>query len=489
VLAGRAGLAHLGPWGDQAIIQVDTARAASLHQLLGPYSRFGWSHPGPAWFYLLALPYRALGSTPAALAVASVLVTAAFAALAVVLAHRVGGRWAGRLVATALAAEFALAGPAVWALVWNPVAIVVPASAFLIAGAGLTVGRWWMLPWLVAIGSFLVQTDVSTGLFVAVVGVGTLAAALASARRRRADASPPRPSATRLPLPLGLSVLVAGAAWAPPLAQQLTTPRGNLSQLISFFGHQGSRHGLGAASAAVAAALWPPLRGHLVSGDIHPPSPGAGLVVSMAIVAGAAVAAAGWRRRQPLATALGVASAATVIVGLVSATRATGSLFGYLTAWLVAGEVALFAGAGLLVVGIGRAARPALMLAWAAAAGGAVAVLAASALPSSPGGDEVRQLWDQARPALAPPGAMVEVDLAAGDRWPWAVGLVVELQHNGRRATIGRPWTFFFGGALAPIGRPAQLVSLWRPGEEPRPPGRLVARSGETWLFASSAGR
>ena len=30
--------------------------------LVGPYSRYGWNHPGPFFFYALTIPYRLLGS-------------------------------------------------------------------------------------------------------------------------------------------------------------------------------------------------------------------------------------------------------------------------------------------------------------------------------------------------------------------------------------------------------------------------------------------
>src|SRR5687767_5787442 len=41
--------------GDGAALELGTLHAAAGTQLLGPYSRFGWNHPGPAFFYL-ALP-------------------------------------------------------------------------------------------------------------------------------------------------------------------------------------------------------------------------------------------------------------------------------------------------------------------------------------------------------------------------------------------------------------------------------------------------
>lgn len=46
--------------GDSAVIELAVRNAAAFAQHLGPYSRFGWTHPGPLWFYALA-PIYVLG--------------------------------------------------------------------------------------------------------------------------------------------------------------------------------------------------------------------------------------------------------------------------------------------------------------------------------------------------------------------------------------------------------------------------------------------
>ncbi|HTZ08663.1 MAG TPA: hypothetical protein VMB72_06315, partial [Acidimicrobiales bacterium] len=44
------------PTGDLALVDLAVRSATRFQQVLGPYDRFGWHHPGPAYFYLLALP-------------------------------------------------------------------------------------------------------------------------------------------------------------------------------------------------------------------------------------------------------------------------------------------------------------------------------------------------------------------------------------------------------------------------------------------------
>src|SRR3954462_2167548 len=63
----RRGIPDLAFGGDAAALEFGTWHAARGHQLLGAYSRFGWNHPGPAFFYLAAPLYEALGERGPAL--------------------------------------------------------------------------------------------------------------------------------------------------------------------------------------------------------------------------------------------------------------------------------------------------------------------------------------------------------------------------------------------------------------------------------------
>jgi hypothetical protein len=50
-LTGRGMETDLPATGDYAALELYTRLAAQGRQLLGPYSRFGFHHPGPAYFY------------------------------------------------------------------------------------------------------------------------------------------------------------------------------------------------------------------------------------------------------------------------------------------------------------------------------------------------------------------------------------------------------------------------------------------------------
>src|ERR1019366_7389957 len=54
------------PVGDGAMTELYTIHATHGSQLLGAYSQFGWHHPGPLFFYLLAPLYVLGGRSVAA---------------------------------------------------------------------------------------------------------------------------------------------------------------------------------------------------------------------------------------------------------------------------------------------------------------------------------------------------------------------------------------------------------------------------------------
>ena len=81
--------------GDLAVDEIFLIRATHFAHLVGNYSRFGWDHPGPAWFYSVAPLYGALGGHSWSFEVAQLGLQAVTAALIVAVVWR----WAGGLPA------------------------------------------------------------------------------------------------------------------------------------------------------------------------------------------------------------------------------------------------------------------------------------------------------------------------------------------------------------------------------------------------------
>ncbi|HEY2429607.1 MAG TPA: hypothetical protein VGI06_11805, partial [Acidimicrobiales bacterium] len=82
---------HVVLYGDQALLELGARRAAHLDQLVGPYSRTGFHHPGPIVFYLLAPFVRILGTGGSGLYLGAVAINgAALVATVAVLWRRLG---------------------------------------------------------------------------------------------------------------------------------------------------------------------------------------------------------------------------------------------------------------------------------------------------------------------------------------------------------------------------------------------------------------
>ncbi|MGZ6869028.1 MAG: hypothetical protein ACXVHI_01750, partial [Frankiaceae bacterium] len=81
-----------GPYGateDHALMELGVRRVADGHPpTVGVYSRFGWFHPGPAVYYLLAGPYLLLGHSSMALPVGALAVNAVCLAAVALLVRR-----------------------------------------------------------------------------------------------------------------------------------------------------------------------------------------------------------------------------------------------------------------------------------------------------------------------------------------------------------------------------------------------------------------
>ena len=130
VLAVRTTMSHWLSFSDWALIELRTRDVGSKDTaLVGPYSRYGWNHPGPLLFYALALPYRLLGAQGKGLLLGSLLVnTASLAAIGVVCWRR--GRALGLVLGGAVVLLLVRAlRPDLLVDPWNPYVIVLPMLA------------------------------------------------------------------------------------------------------------------------------------------------------------------------------------------------------------------------------------------------------------------------------------------------------------------------------------------------------------------------
>lgn len=454
---------------DHAPIELRVRDVGGAHTpLVGPYSRYGWNHPGPSLFYALAPAYRVVGSADGLL-VGAALVNAAAAGVAVVIAGRRGGTALAALLAGGVLAMSLAMGTELLRDPWNPWIAVLPFLTCVVAAWAVTTGSTRSIPVAVAAGSFSAQAHVGYLPLVAACGLVVAAAIVAHHGWR----PPWRPWVLA-------GVAVGVALWLPVAVEQVTGDPGNLTELADQAGDpaedppgfDGVRSYLLPHLGPWPAWYEPTWLDPLGTGFRRPglPIPPVGLA---AFVAGTALVV--WRRcRRPLLLA-GVVTA-TWAAGALAASQVTG-IGPYLTRWSWVLGLLLWLSAswslwsaGLDVVAArhgpapDRARRPAIAVALVAVA--TLSLLAVVDVPGAPlpiGDDDgigevARQAAEAAR-AEVPPGSTVELrglgpvvfDLPA---------LVVALERAGLRPQLDPAEAHVFGDHRTGRDEPDLVVVL-----------------------------
>lgn len=328
------------PYGDQAVAELFVRDVGDRAVLVGPYSRFGFYHPGPLMYYLLAGPYRLLGQVHQSLAIGALLIGAISSAAIVALVRRHAGNVPGFWAALVLAVTVRLlVEPGFLRDAWNPYLPLLPFVLYVVLCWAAICGDAWALPVAVLPASLAVQSHVGYLLPVlTTAAVTSLALAQKVHRNRRrvfVKGGWPRRRAVVAAATIGIAVLV----WLPPIIQQMTSSPGNLGVLLSHFRHQPGDSTVAAGLRAVADemaklpsyafGLSAPRRA-LVPQDWPPVMIGLGLGLFVAAVAVAL------RRRHVKLLWLAALTLATAGAGVLAVRHIEGPPFLYITQWTVA---------------------------------------------------------------------------------------------------------------------------------------------------------
>lgn len=476
---------------DFALSALDTSDAAHAHQLLGPYSRMGWSHPGPVWFYLLAPAFKALGGTGAAFYASYLLLQAVFAALVVAAARPATPQglrpWAQPIAALAVIC-YGLRVPAIILVnPWNPFALLLPSLLLLLLAARAAAGSLPALAGVLAVGTFLIQTHVGTAPLVG--GVAAVAAVSWAFTRVR--------QGPREWLLTAGGALLTLAAWTPPLWQQLRAApgQGNLAQLVSYFSHpgtaEGEPHSWRQGAEVISRLLGVPVYGW-PAGDQRVPVNGlpiTGVLLLVAQVLGAVLLVViGLRRSDRLAAALGGVSLTADAAALFAAHSLRGDVYDYLVMWITVLPVALAYGWLDLLLARRRSWRPALaatavLLTLGAVVLGSRTVGLVGRLPSEPG---VRQAVDMVQGHLGGRTSPVLLDIVSPQAWPTATGVAVLLEQDGFHVHVSPDWVHLFGASRAATGAEHVRIVLTDAGQLSPDEPSLGVITGELGQFAVS---
>lgn len=504
------------PWiipflADLAPTELGVLGALDGEQVLGAYSRYGWYHPGPAYFYALAPLYGLAGRHAGALTVGALVVNAAVAVGIVVLCGRLAGsrgRWMAAAVLTVALIQYGTTG---LASPWNPNLTALPTALLVVATAAVVLGDRWALPVVVGAASFVVQTHVGTAV---VAGVLSLVAVVAAVRHIRADG-------VRWWRPgLVAAAVVLTALWALPLGEQLSGD-GNLGSVLHYFvtgevdetsflfaedpGEQTLGLGDALGNVAFLGSLTTSDTGRIAGFDLllsrDAEAPASALPVFVLLVA-AAAAGVLRRRTDPAAGALGGAAVAATAAAVLSAVRITGEYNHYVLAFVPGVGIALWLAAVFVVDGLvgARAAaalaeRPALgrtlggtglfvlvLLVWSASGG-----MPASLSVEPPEGVPTYGVLVRA----SVPSDEGPVRLDTGDE-PFTGAdlsrLAVELEKAGYDVQVGRRWVLTMSTAQDPDS-PSAYTVLVVPPETVPPPGFTALGESEGRAFYVGPGR
>jgi hypothetical protein len=311
------------PAGDWAMLELRTRDVGTRHTpLVGPYSRYGWNHPGPLLFWYYAIPYRLTGAQSWSLLASAALANAAAMGATVAFAWRRGRLALAAITGLGLVILVAHLDLALLWDPWNPWVTVLPFGLLVVAAWAASDGDRWGLPVAVLTGAFLVQSHIGFALLAA----GLLAWAAFGAWRAGLDRR-----MWQLTIAVGVAVCI-------PMVLDQLFGQGNLGDVVRYFtSGDGNPAGWSRAVHVVARELggMAPWMGHPepvepVGGAVR----GAGAArLVVPIVAFVVAGVAAWTCGAMHAVRLQITVAVAALFGFVSVSRISDEVFGYLVRW------------------------------------------------------------------------------------------------------------------------------------------------------------
>jgi hypothetical protein len=484
VFAGAAILAARGgrpvtPVSDTAVIESFTLYASRAQLLVGPYSRYGWHHPGPLYFYLLAPVYALAGSSTPGLSAGALLINLASIVLLVWVLVRNEGGWLTVMVSASVAVY-------VWRLApllvspWNPHVIVVPLAALAGVAAAVANGDIGLLPLGVGLASFVMQTHLGiVPTAFAVSGVMVL-----TTWQVARDAIAPRRA-------LIAATAVVAVLWAVPLGEQVSAAPGNMTAIWRFFsaphrGHQTMAAAYSAWSDMVTGIVRPDFRVAYGSAFQRSRWRPARTVAACEIAALTAIALIARRRRRRFEAAFVSVLLLALAIAFAAVTQIQDVIIDHEVFWISA--LGALAAASIAAAVVSAALR--FDASRRLVAVSAVSVFAAATYL---GFHELSAVTnqtfnpDQPRRAAAVLGEALERRVRSTgvrpliqidqDEWPVAAGALLHLQRSRLPFAVEDDWLVMFTEHAQSTGAEREVIAITGP------PRRLLLtsrRAGET---------
>jgi hypothetical protein len=334
---------HWVPLSDNAVWAIRAHDVFSTHApLVGPMTSASLStgvyinNPGPLYFDVIALPTAIFGSTNAGVAIGAAVVNLLCALGIGIVARRQGGYVVGAAAFTIVAVLAWALGSEVLVEPIQPGALLLPALLLMVLSWGVARDDLVLLPWLVGVASFILQTYV-TYVYIILILCGWAVACMLL----RLHAQHYERAAVRRVRNMSLIALVVGVVcWFQPVYQQFfgDSP-GNISQLWKALQAPSKSFGVRTGTRVVADVVsLPPFWFRPSFHDFlevrHAPASSLPVaVVTLLVVAGVLALIARAARRDTLDVTGTLAATALValLAGIITGGRMPIGLFGVTT--------------------------------------------------------------------------------------------------------------------------------------------------------------
>ncbi len=163
VAALRIASSHYVATGDIATTELRVRDVWRHPVTLGPYSRFGWHHPGPLLFWMFSVLYNLTGHASWSLPMTVGIVNMLAVGATVWKLHQRFGFATTALSCVPLALFLHNLGPILLGSPWNPDVIVLPFVVVVLLAWDLADGRFRSLPWFIVVASFCAQSHIGSG--------------------------------------------------------------------------------------------------------------------------------------------------------------------------------------------------------------------------------------------------------------------------------------------------------------------------------------
>lgn len=456
-------------FGDHALLELGTLKASQGKQLLGPYSRFQWNHPGPMLFYVFVPFYLLCHHSVVGIHLAALCLNL----ICFFFMYRMTKRSESRYQCSCLVLLFTFflvyTGHEFFVTPLNPLVTVMPFGCLLFLLALLASGYLAYLPIVVLFGSLLVQSHIGYAMTVAVLGLFTL---LLIALTPFLNTSKPgqrmQPGSKRWAWLLLGSTLLAVLLWLPTMIEQYSSQHGNVTKLALFFSEGGRKHELGEAIYHLARQLsFVPLQllTYLGFNNLSPRTNSICLIFSgMQLIGLAWTAIIAFRRNWSITQNQAFIALLGLFSGLIALLSIEGVVRDYLIQWL--SMLGLFNLTIILGVMIEYALEKirtdrhkcvinTMGVLWGLMITAMIGLYLGSInlrLPHDPNESRtIQNIYTVIKQKIEQNGpTRVYLDIRILEQWPFVAGVVVQLQKDSIPLSVNENWLYMFGPDYEP---------------------------------------